>query len=196
MENKFKFAEVKNGRIVSINEHSVPLDVFVTFFEPTALFIDITGITFDGESPAIGDIVSSDGTIKHDKSVYSPAELKAYTVELMKLTRVKKELEPIEHKVAGVSYMFDADTEANARMSKARQLLEDSGMNKITWTTFDNDSVDLTIDDFKAINIAQAFRSTQLHDRYNQLKTFIYSLENEDVHILTEDFSWDYDIKG
>ena len=124
----------------------------------------------------------------------SPAELKAYTIELMKLTRDKKELEPIQYTVNGVSYLFDADEDANTRMAKARQLLEDNDMPGVLWTTFENQHVELTVNDFKAINTAQAIRSTQLHDRYNALKSYIYSLANEDVQVLTEDFNWDFTI--
>lgn len=192
-EPLFRFAEVKYGKIVSINQHWVPLEEYVKFFEAGALFIDITNVTIDGEYPQVGDAVTTDADgykIIHTKRVYSPAEMKAYTVEMMKLIRDKKELEPIAYTVNGTEYLFDADADANTRISKARQLLEDNGIPSVLWTTFDNQHVPLSVEDFKAINTAQAVRSTQLHDRYNALKTYIYSLSDDQMSILT-DFSWD-----
>lgn len=193
-EPKYTFAEVKYGKIVSINEHWVPLEEYVKFFNANALFIDITGVEFDGEKPQIGDVVTTDENgyqIKHDKGVYSPAEVKAYTVELMKLTRDQKELEPIELAVDGTVYLFDADKDAMTRMAKARQLLEDTELPSIVWTTFDNQHVSLNVSNFKELNIAQAIRSTALHDRYNQLKNYIYALDDKDISVLLNGFSWD-----
>lgn len=189
-ETMYKFAEIKYGKIVSINEHWVPLEEYVKFFEAGALFIDITDVLIDGEAPAVGDTVTtgSEGyIINHIKRVYSPAEMKAYVVEKMKLMRDRKELEPIEHN----GFMFDADKDAITRMDIARKTLEDNGMESILWTTYDNDHTPLRVEDFAAINTAMAIRSTQLHDRYNRLKNYIYSVEDTSV---LNDFDWDYEL--
>lgn len=195
---KYKFAEIKYGKIVAIMEHSVPLEEFVKFFNPNALFIDITDVEFDGEVPQIGDAITTgaDGyKIVHKKAIYNELDMKAFMVEKMRLIRDSKELEPIDYEINGVVYTFDADADANTRIAKARQLLEDSDINEILWTTFDNNHVVLTLNDFKGINIAQAIRSTQLHNRYNALKNFIYSVAPENISIITDDsFGWDYEL--
>ena len=136
----FTFAEVKYGKIVSINQHWVPLKEYIKFFEADSLFIDITGVLINGESPAIGDSVTSaaDGyKIIHLKSTYSVAEAKGYVVEKLKLVRNQKELAPIEYK----THLFDADKDSLMRLDKARQSLEDNKLADIEWTTAKNERI-------------------------------------------------------
>lgn len=194
----YTFAEVRNGKIVSINKHWVPLEQFAKFFDASSLFIDITDVIINGEAPVIGDSVVTDAngySVIHKQQVYSPAQYRAYVTEVMKLTRDQKELEPISIEVNGSNYMFDADKDAITRIAKARQLIEDGAVESIIWTTFDNDHVELHLEDFKKLNAAQSVHSSQLHARYNEIKTYIYSLKDEELDILN-DFTWDSYIGG
>ena len=187
----YTFAEVRYGKIVSINHHWVPLEQYVKFFEADSLFIDITGVLIEGEPPAIGDVVTSNPEgfeIRHFKSVYSVAETKNYKIELLKLERDTKELEPIEYN----GHLFDADKTSLTRMDKARQSLVDNNIPNITWTTTNNERVEVTVADFAGINTALALRSNMLHIRYNELKDYINEMDDKYLSIILEiDWNWD-----
>lgn len=188
----YKFAEVKYGKIVAFHEHWVPLEEFRNFFEAGALFLDVTGVKIEGEDPVIGDAVNmgADGyEIVHFKSVFSVAETKNYKIEMFKLQRDVKELEPVFYN----GHYFDADKTSLTRMDKARQSLVDNHLPSIVWTTANNDRVEITIEDFAGINTALAIRSNELHVRYNQLKDYINDIDGDRylAVILTIDWNWD-----
>lgn len=190
----YTFAEVRYGKIVSINHHWVPLEQYVKFFEADSLFIDITGVLIEGEPPAIGDVVTSNPNgyeIVHFKSVFSVAETKNYKIEMFKLQRNAKELEPIEYN----GILFDADKDSLTRLDKARQQLVDEGLENKLWTTADNDHVLLTVEDFAGINSALSNRATLLHARYNQLKNYINSIDGEKYLAVILAIDWDWDIE-
>ena len=193
-EPKYTFAEIKWGKIVAIHHHWVPLDEFYKFFEANAFFVDITDVLIDGEAPAIGDSVTNDPDegykIVHIKNTYTDEEKKQYRIDLLKLTRDQKELEPIEYN--GV--LFDADTVSQTRMEKARTFLEDNNIPSITWTTAENTRVDLSVEDFKGINTLIAIRSNDLHVRYNRLKWYILGLMDGSEEI--DQIDWDFQIPG
>lgn len=186
-EPMYTFAEIKYGKIVSINQHWVPLSEYRKFFNAASQFIDITGVLVNGEAPQVGDAVDG-GQIIHVKSIYSMAEIQALQVERLKLLRNQKELEPVEYN----GHNFDADKDALMRMDKARQMLVDNNLENIEWTTADNERVAVTADDFKGINTAIAVRSNMLHTRYNELKTYIYNLDEKYISEVAN-IDWDYD---
>ena len=192
-EPRYTFAEVKYGKIVSINQHWVPLEEYVKFFEADALFLDITGVLIEGEPPAIGDAVITNPNgyeIRHFKSTYSVAETKNYKIELFKLLRNAKELEPIEYN----GIMFDADKDSLTRLDKARQQMVDEGLENKLWTTADNSHTLLTLNDFAGINSALSNRATLLHARYNELKNYINSIDGEKYLAVILEIDWDWDI--
>ena len=190
----YKFAEIKFGKIVSIQEHWVPLEEYRNFFEADAYFIDITGVKIEEEDPAVGDVVTFDAEggyrIVHIKSTFNVAQAKAYQIERLKLIRNEKELEPIEYN----EHLYDADKDSLMRLDKARMSLEDNSIPSIEWTTADNSRVALTVDDFKGINTQIALRSNNLHVRYNELKTYINSLEDKYLPIIVI-VDWDWDME-
>lgn len=191
----YKFAEIKFGKIVNIQEHWVPLEEYRNFFEADSYFIDITGVKIEGEDPVVGDVVefnSEDGgyTIVHLKSTYSVAEAKAYQIEKLKLIRNQKELEPVEYN----EHLYDADKDSLMRLDKARMSLEDNSIPNIEWTTADNERVSLTVDDFKGINTQIALRSNNLHVKYNELKEYINGLEEKYLPIIVK-VDWDWDME-
>lgn len=190
---QYTFAEVKYGKIVAINKHWVPLEEYKKFFEPDAFFLDITGVLIDGEEPKVGDVVNSGGkegyTIVRIPDSYNIFDVQKRKIEEFKLMRDQKELEPIEYN----NILFDADRIAQERMDKARKFLEDNNIPSITWTTADNQRVDIGVNDFKGINTQIAVRSNDLHVRYNQLKAYINAL-TEDYIQLAVDMDWDWDM--
>lgn len=191
----YTFAEIKYGKIVSINKHWVPLNEYVKFFDSNALFLDITGVLIDGEPPVIGDsITTTDEGYKiiHIKNSYSMAELKNYVIEKLKLIRNQKELEDIE--VDGI--LFDADKDSILRIDAARKCLEDNSdtVHSIEWTTADNKRITATIDTFKKLNSAITERSNSLHIRYNKLKRYINDIQDTKYLPIIIKINWDWDI--
>lgn len=189
------FAEIKYGKIVSINKHWVPLDEYIKFFDSNALFLDITGVLINGEPPAIGDsITTTDEGYKiiHIKNSYSMAESKNYTIEKLKLIRNQKELEDIE--VDGI--LFDADKDSILRIDAARKCLEDNSsiISSIEWTTADNKRITATIDTFKKLNSAITERSNSLHIRYNELKKYINDIQDTKYLPIIAKIDWNWDI--
>ena len=185
----YTFAEVKYGRIVSINRHWVPLEEYKKFFEPNALFLDITDVLADGYIPVVGDIVMTENNgyrIIHYVQQMDLNLAKHAAIERIKLERDQMELEPIAYN----NHMFDADRVSLERLDKARQFLEDNDVESILWTTADNDRVVLTVADFKGINTQVAIRSNALHVRYNKLKAYINALEEQDMQTVLE-IEWD-----
>jgi hypothetical protein len=189
-----KFAEVQYGKIVAFHEHWVPLEQFRNFFEAGAQFLDVTGVLIDGEEPTIGDTVNKGETgyeIVHFKSTSSVAETKNYKIEMFKLQRNVKELEPIEWN----GIMFDADKDSLTRLDKARIQMEDEGLATKLWTTADNSHAELTLADFAGINSAIANRATLLHARYNQLKEYINAIDGDKYLPVILVIDWDWDIE-
>lgn len=190
---RYTFAEVKYGKVVSLNQHWVPLEEYLKFFAADALFIDVTGVLIDGEPVAIGDVVTSNPEgyhIIHFKNTYSVAESKQYTVEKLKLVRNQKELEPVLYK----DNYYDADKDSLMRLDKARQSLENNGLPSIEWTTANNDRVEISVEDFKGINTAIAMRSNELHNRYNELKDYIEGIDGDKYLSVILVIDWDWDI--
>ena len=93
-------------------------------------------------------------------------EVKAQKISELKGIRDTKEVEPIQTDKG----IFDYDDKSRDRLAIARQALTDNGGGSITWTTADNQRVDMGIVDFAAINGAAAVRSNELHIKYNELK--------------------------
>ena len=85
----------------------------------------------------------------------------------LKAVRDTKEVEPVQT----MKGIFDYDDKSRDRLSIARQSLADNpSVESIVWTTADNQRVAMTIADFAEINSMAAYRSNQLHVKYNELK--------------------------
>ena len=108
-------------------------------------------------------------------------EVKAQKISELKGIRDTKEVEPIRTDKG----IFDYDDKSRDRLAIARQALTDNGGGAITWTTADNQRVDVGIADFAAINSAAAIRSNSLHIKYNELKTRVNACESvEEVNAI------------
>ena len=111
-------------------------------------------------------------------------EAKAKKISELKGIRDTKEVEPVQTDKG----VFDYDSKSRDRLAIARQALTDNGGGSITWTTADNERVDMEIADFAAINGAAALRSNELHIKYNELKTQVNACDSvEEV----EAIEWD-----
>lgn len=193
-EPSYTFAEIKWGKIVAIHRHWLPLEEFYKFFEAGAFFIDVTGVLIDGEEPRVGDVVTNDPVVGYKivrtKSPDSDWETIRTKIEQLKLTRDRKEQEPVEYHET----LFDADEISLNRMDKARKFLEDNNIPSITWTTAENTRMDVDVEDFKALNTLIAMRSNDLHVRYNQLKQYIYDLNLAYIRLVPL-INWEWDVE-
>ena len=94
-------------------------------------------------------------------------DVKAAKIAEFKSIRDTKEVEPVQT----MKGIFDYDDKSRDRLSIARQSLADNpSVESIVWTTADNQRVAMTIADFAEINSMAAYRSNQLHVKYNELK--------------------------
>ena len=113
-------------------------------------------------------------------------EVKAQKIAELKSIRDTKEVEPIRTDKG----LFDYDDKSRDRLYIARQALTDNGGGSITWTTADNQRVDMEIADFAAINGQAAVRSNELHIKYNELKTQVNACETAEE---VEAIKWNED---
>lgn len=89
-------------------------------------------------------------------------DVKAQKKYELKYERDKREVAVIAYK----GKTFDYDDKARERLNIARQALEDNNLPSQMWTCADNTDIELTVEDFKAINSLAAQRSGQLHTAY------------------------------
>lgn len=108
-------------------------------------------------------------------------EVKEQKIAELKSIRDTKEVEPIRTDKG----IFDYDDKSRDRLYIARQALTDNGGGSITWTTADNQRVNMEIADFAAINGAAAIRSNELHIKYNELKRCVNAAQTvEEVNAI------------
>ena len=94
-------------------------------------------------------------------------EVKEQKINELKSIRDFKEVEPVQTSKG----IFDYDDKSRDRLAIARQSLEDNpSVESIVWTTADNQRIAMTIADFAEVNSMAAYRSNQLHIKYNELK--------------------------
>ena len=112
-------------------------------------------------------------------------EVKEQKIRELKNIRDTKEVEPIRTSKG----LFDYDDKSRDRLSIARQSLEDNPyVGNIVWTTADNQRVAMTIADFAEVNSMAAYRSNQLHIKYNELKVEVNAAQTvEEVEAITWD---------
>ena len=170
--NSFKFAEVYQGRIVSLHEHFMPIGVFRQLFasDRQADFVDIAPAEqAAGFTAQIGDIVTyNDGTLTITRPVYTDTvdgEMARKTDEL-KLSRDNAEVGDIAYN----GNTYDYDGKARERINAAIIALDLQEGATIEWTTATNSVATLTATDLKSIVAAGAVRSNTLHIKYRELK--------------------------
>lgn len=111
-------------------------------------------------------------------------DVKAQKITELKSIRDTKEVEPIRTDKG----IFDYDDKSRDRLYIARQALTDAGGGEIVWTTADNQRIAMTIADFAEVNSMAAYRSNQLHIKYNELKAEVNAAQTvEEVKAITWD---------
>lgn len=173
-----KIAEVLYGKIANIYNTTRSLNEMKKLFAPAALLIDVTHI----DDVAVGYRV--DFKSATDFNIIAPAKILPETLDEVKIAKIK-DLKSIRDakEVAIITYngkTYDYDDKARERMRIAKDALIDNNIASQTWTCADNTKAELTVADFKAINTLAAQRSSQLHDKYNELKNQVEAMTSID----------------
>ena len=110
-------------------------------------------------------------------------ELKERKKAELKAERDHREVAPLQTSKG----VFDYDDKSRDRLSIARQaLMDNDSIPFLSWTTADNQRVTLTVADFAEINSMAAYRSNQLHIKYNELKAEVNACETaEEVNAIS-----------
>lgn len=100
--------------------------------------------------------------------VEEPLEnVRAHKIFELKAERDSKEVEPI----ACDGHLYDYDSKARDRIAAAIIALDVMGANaSIIWTTADNQDIQVTADDLRAVVASVARRSNTLHIAYREAK--------------------------
>ena len=170
IQNKHKYAELKWGQIVSINEHEVDLDTFKRFFMPDAQFVDITGLkTEEGAEPQLGDNLRQEGTnlIITRNSWDAPLHWVArQRIDILRLLKNEKDEQPILFN----QNSYDADTTSRMRVITQANLLESK---PVQWHCSNNICAALTPEDFQQLVNLLGERDVLYNKQYNEKKDFL-----------------------
>lgn len=170
IQNKHKYAELKWGQIVSINEHEVDLDTFKRFFMPDAQFVDITGLkTREGDEPQLGDNLRQEGAnlIITRNSWDAPLHwIARQKIDLFRLEKNKLDEQPIVYN----QNSYDADFISRMRISTQANLVESK---PIQWHCSNDVCAALTPEDFQQIIDALGKRDIAHNKEYNEKKDFL-----------------------
>lgn len=117
----------------------------------------------------IVQLESIDG-VKHFQiqAITSPSleEVKTQKIAALKKERDVREEAPVEYK----EKLWDFDTKSRDRINAAATALEIGGVDTITWTAYDDTSLELTVTDLKTIVAIAAIRGDALHTKYRELR--------------------------
>ena len=100
-------------------------------------------------------------------------EVKTQKIAALKKERDKREEAPVEYK----EKLWDFDTKSRDRINAAATALEVGEANTITWTAYDDTSLELTIEDLKTIVAIAAIRGDALHTKYRELRDAVFVAE-------------------
>ena len=109
-------------------------------------------------------------------------EVKLQKIEELKIERNIREEAPVEY----LGKLWDFDSKSRDRINAAATALEVGGIEKITWTSYDDTSLELSVTDLKTIIAIAALRGDSLHKKYRELRDLVNSFETiEDIKALT-----------
>lgn len=100
-------------------------------------------------------------------------EVKTKKIATLKAERDTREEAPVEYK----GKLWDFDTKSRDRINAAATALEVGGVNTITWTAYDDTSLELTAEDLKTIVALAAIRGDTLHKKYRELRDAVNESE-------------------
>lgn len=108
-------------------------------------------------------------------------EVKSQKIASLKKERDVKEEAPVEYK----KKLWDFDTKSRDRINAAATALEIGGVETITWTAYDDSSLELTAEDLKTIVAIAALRGDALHKTYRKLRDAVTAAESiEDIECI------------
>ena len=93
-------------------------------------------------------------------------KIKAQKIAALKKERDVREEAPVEYK----EKLWDFDTKSRDRINAAATALEIGGVDTITWTAYDDTSLELTVTDLNTIVAIAAIRGDALHTKYRELR--------------------------
>ena len=109
-------------------------------------------------------------------------EVKEAKIAELKAERDAREEAPVEYK----EKLWDFDTKSRDRINAAATALEVSGVESITWTSYDDSSLELSVIDLKSIVATAALRGDYLHKRYRELRDIVNNLTTiEEIEAIT-----------
>lgn len=100
-------------------------------------------------------------------------EVKTKKIATLKAERDTREEAPVEYK----GKLWDFDTKSRDRINAAATALEIGGVESITWTAYDDTSLELTAEDLKTIVALAAIRGDTLHKKYRELRDTVNASE-------------------
>lgn len=101
-------------------------------------------------------------------------EVKMQKIAALKTERDNREEAPVEYK----EKLWDFDTKSRDRINAAATALEVGGVETITWTAYDDTSLELTAEDLKTIVAIAALRGDALHKKYRELRDAVIAAES------------------
>lgn len=101
-------------------------------------------------------------------------EVKTQKIAALKKERDKREEAPVEYK----EKLWDFDTKSRDRINAAATALEMGGVETITWTAYDDTSLELSSEDLKTIVAIAALRGDSLHKTYRELRDAVTAAES------------------
>lgn len=101
-------------------------------------------------------------------------EVKTKKIATLKAERDTREEAPVEYK----EKLWDFDTKSRDRINAAATALEIGGVETITWTAYDDSSLELTAEDLKTIVAIAALRGDALHKTYRKLRDAVTAAES------------------
>lgn len=172
-----KYAQMLYGKIRAIYEDIREFDKWKAIHSPDIYWIDVTNIDCN-----VGDIVTFEegvGLVFTAAPVTEATlqDLKDAQITYLKDTRDAEEVAPIEYNY----HFFDFDDKAIKRINASIVKLKLIGESAtISWTTADDEEVNVTYVDLENIISAVADRSNLLHIKYRQLRDLVNSYTEED----------------
>ena len=163
----YKYAEVKYGKIQNIFEDFRTIENWKEIHSPDKYWIDVTNLDVK-----VGDVLDfKEGVgLVILKSVDNSFEsLVAFKLNGLKNSQYQENQAPIEYDFK----FYDYDRQSKWKLLEKIYYMEVNGVDAITWKTFDNELIRLTLRDLKGIIAKGSERTDLLHIKYNTLKDMV-----------------------
>lgn len=140
---------------------------------------DFEKVSFPKEENLTDELLAKFNITRYKVAPQSLEVIKQCKKNEMKKIRDEKEIEDIEYN----GHMFDYDNNAQKRINIAYQVLQSGNIDKIIWTTADNQNIEMSANDFIMLLTLVAMRSNTLHVKYRTLSEQIDTCESAEAVI-------------